>query len=622
MNKSNIDKILNSIDETPRVKTNANFNKPSIDEYSSRQSNNNDYRPQPQLEPTPSYNNTRPVAPRPTPRVVESSVPLEEPMQVKPRREEQPMKNEYREKPTTQIIQPKTDEKIYANGETESEFEKTVQKHFGSGFDADEDENANNGIKIKKNVNSILAEINKRTFIQTMSKDKTQFSKTFNIKVVGIGGAGNNIVKYMKTSQEWPDFVQIIALNTDYVALSAMGDLADIFILGAKELDGNGSGGDPNVGKMAAEADAEIIKDMLKGTDILILTAGLGKGTGTGATPIIAKIAQELGILTIGLFNLPSIGAEGNKTYSNALSGLQKLSYLCNGLTTVNNDKIISLDRERMSIKKAFEGANQYIKTIVEEIINIITKPSDINIDFADVRNFFEDKNGFLFMRIDLTDYTKDAIKESLEHAIKVGFSEININESQKALINFRLNENVPSIILENTRSALKEMVSVNNINIVHGISYNDVFENAQINVLLTGSFELGAIEDEEEGVSNQPNIGTSSIDLNALSDEEEPSFPTPKPNPTPVAETNSFSQPQQKPAGDFYDYYNRPKSTTYSFEDDDDETLDNQRYSNGNPVINRTVPTTNLSRDYEESRPKKKLPWWKRLFGRNKEEY
>ncbi|VEU62687.1 cell division protein FtsZ [Mycoplasmopsis fermentans] len=74
-----------------------------------------------------------------------------------------------------------------------------------------------------------------------MSKDKKQFSKTFNIKVIGIGGAGNNIVKYMKTSQEWPDFVQIIALNTDYVALSAMGDLTDIFILGAKELDGNGS---------------------------------------------------------------------------------------------------------------------------------------------------------------------------------------------------------------------------------------------------------------------------------------------------------------------------------------------------------------------------------------------
>ncbi len=615
MNKSNIDKILNSIDETPRVKTNANFQKPSIDEYSSKTYNNSNaanYRPMPQVEAEFKNNSNR--------------MP-----QAKYQRNEENMRNDnntnYRQA-QTQVKQKQVsladDDRIFANGQNAEELEKTIEKHFGSGFDSSIDEPTNNGIKIKKNVNSILAEINKRTFIQTMSKDKTQFSKTFNIKVVGIGGAGNNIVKYMKTSQEWPDFVQIIALNTDYVALSAMGDLADIFILGAKELDGNGSGGDPNVGKMAAEADAEIIKDMLKGTDILILTAGLGKGTGTGATPIIAKIAQELGILTIGLFNLPSIGAEGNRTYSNALSGLQKLSYLCNGLTTVNNDKIISLDRERTSIKKAFEGANQYIKTIVEEIINIITKPSDINIDFADVRNFFEDKNGFLFMRIDLTDYTKDAIKESLEHAIKMGLSDVNINESQKALINFRLNENVPSIILENTRSALKELVSVNNINIVHGISYNDVYENAQINVLLTGSFELGAIDDEEEISTSQPAIGTSSIDLNALSEEEEEDvFPTPKTNPTQNSDTSSLS-PIKSTSNDFYDYYNRPKTSSYSFEDDDDETLDNQRYGNGNPVINRTVPTTNLSREYDD-KPKKKLPWWKRLFGRKnsrREEY
>ncbi len=615
MNKSNIDKILNSIDETPRVKTNANFQKPSIDEYSSKtysNSNAANYRPMPQVEAEFKNNSNR--------------MP-----QAKYQRNEENMRNDnntnYRQA-QTQVKQKQVsladDDRIFANGQNAEELEKTIEKHFGSGFDSSIDEPTNNGIKIKKNVNSILAEINKRTFIQTMSKDKTQFSKTFNIKVVGIGGAGNNIVKYMKTSQEWPDFVQIIALNTDYVALSAMGDLADIFILGAKELDGNGSGGDPNVGKMAAEADAEIIKDMLKGTDILILTAGLGKGTGTGATPIIAKIAQELGILTIGLFNLPSIGAEGNRTYSNALSGLQKLSYLCNGLTTVNNDKIISLDRERTSIKKAFEGANQYIKTIVEEIINIITKPSDINIDFADVRNFFEDKNGFLFMRIDLTDYTKDAIKESLEHAIKMGLSDVNINESQKALINFRLNENVPSIILENTRSALKELVSVNNINIVHGISYNDVYENAQINVLLTGSFELGAIDEEEEISTSQPAIGTSSIDLNALSEEEEEDvFPTPKTNPTQNSDTSSLS-PIKSTSNDFYDYYNRPKTSSYSFEDDDDETLDNQRYGNGNPVINRTVPTTNLSREYDD-KPKKKLPWWKRLFGRKnnrREEY
>lgn len=372
------------------------------------------------------------------------------------------------------------------------------------------------GIKIKKEISS-LQDINRNTMVQILSNREKTFSKTFNIKIIGIGGAGNNIVKYMVTEQEWPDFVDVIALNTDYVALSNIGNsLKNIFILGAEELNGNGSGGDPNVGERAAESDIETIKQLIDGTDVLILVAGLGKGTGTGATPIIAKAAQDMGILTIGVFNLPSIGAEGNKTYSNALFGLQKLSYVCNGLTTVNNDKIINLDKEKTSIKKAYQGANKYIKTIVEEIIEIIVKPSDINVDFADVKNFFQDKNGFLFSRVSLSDYTKDAIKDQLENSIKQGFSEINYKGSEKALINFKLNENVPSIILENTRSALKELVDSGNINIVHGVAYNDIFENAEINILLTGSFELGAIED----------IDSKSADI----DDEKQSIPSKNP--------------------------------------------------------------------------------------------
>ncbi|WPL39842.1 cell division protein FtsZ [Malacoplasma iowae] len=446
-----------------------------------------------------------------------------------------------------------------------------------------------------------------------MSKDKKQFSKTFNIKVIGIGGAGNNIVKYMKTSQEWPDFVQIIALNTDYVALSAMGDLTDIFILGAKELDGNGSGGDPQVGEMAATADSEIIKDMLKGTDILILTAGLGKGTGTGATPVIAKIAQELGILTIGLFNLPSIGAEGNKTYSNALTGLQKLSSLCNGLTTVNNDKIIGVDKERTSIKKAFQGANKYIKTIFEEIINIIVKPSDINVDFADVKNFFQDKNGFLFMRVDLTDYTKDAIKEGLEYAIKTGFTDINIKESPKALLNFKLNENVPSVILENTRTALKEIVGANNINIVHGVSYNDVFENAEINVLLTGTFDLGSIdEDYDNSLERIP----SSLSTSTLSDEFEN-----EENEEPKDDFSSLygKQNNERPSIDYFDKF--ASNNNLFSEDEDEEDIDNFKYGTTSLTtqVNRVSSTTKIDDLPRKTPPqqKKKKGFFSKLFSK-----
>ncbi len=500
-----------------------------------------------------------------------------------------------------------------------------------------------NGIKIKKEISS-LQDINRNTMVQILSNREKTFSKTFNIKIIGIGGAGNNIVKYMVSEQEWPDFVDIIALNTDYVALSNIGsNLKNIFILGADELNGNGSGGDPTVGEKAAEADIETIKQLIDGTDVLILVAGLGKGTGTGATPIIAKAAQEMGILTIGVFNLPSIGAEGNKTYSNALFGLQKLSYVCNGLTTVNNDKIINLDKEKTSIKKAYQGANKYIKTIVEEIIEIIVKPSDINVDFADVKNFFQDKNGFMFSRVSLSDYTKDAIKDQLENAIKQGFSEINYKGSEKALINFKLNENVPSIILENTRSALKELVDSGNINIVHGVAYNDIFENAEINILLTGSFELGAIEDVDTKVMESDD----DIKPTKISTPEVSVYDTLK-----EMENNSSSNSTSNWENLMSSTKDNSKTSFYSTSkllsniDDDDDDIPIRRESryNANDYYQNSSRNSNYSnrpssqdnyrrndrrynddnddyyrREREKERNSKKQGFFSRLFGRSK---
>ncbi len=372
-------------------------------------------------------------------------------------------------------------------------------------------------ITITKNVGRIF-DVPNDAIIQTMGDGKI-FTKDFKVKIIGIGGAGNNIIKYVYNSRTWPSFVEIKALNTDYVALKNIPELAgSLLLMGSDELRGNGSGGDPEMGKRAAESDAEEIKKVLEGTDILILVAGLGKGTGTGATPIIAQIAKELGILTIGLFNLPSIGAEGNKTYSNALSGLDKLSYICSGFTTVSNDRIIGSDRERTSIKKAYEDANEYMRMIIDEFINIITNASDVNVDFADIRNFFKNQNGFLFVKVEISDYTKDAIKEAVEEKIEKGYTDIDIIDSQNAIFNFKINENVPSSILENARSATKEIVKTNDLNIVHGISFSDKYENAEINVLLAGKFELGKIIDnnneEIKNISSKTQLFTKTEDL------------------------------------------------------------------------------------------------------------
>ncbi len=355
----------------------------------------------------------------------------------------------------------------------------------------------NQKITITRNIGKVF-DVPREAVIQTM-KDSKVYNKSFSVKILGVGGAGNNIIKYVYNSRKWPEFVSIKALNTDYVALKNMPELeGSLYLIGKDELNGNGSGGDPEMGKKAATADAEEIKKMLEGTDILIIVAGLGKGTGTGASPVIAEIAKELGILTIGLFNLPSIGAEGNKTYSNALAGLEKLSYICSGFTAISNDKIIGMDRERTSIKKAYQDANEYIRIIIDEFINIITNAADVNIDFADIRNFFSDQNGFLFLKVDVADCTKDAVKEAIVEKIEKGFTDIDILESKNAIFNFKINENVPSIILENARTAMKEIVKTNDLNIVNGISFSDKYENAEINILIAGKFDLGKISNPD----------------------------------------------------------------------------------------------------------------------------
>ena len=149
----------------------------------------------------------------------------------------------------------------------------------------------NQKITITKNIGKIL-DVPSDALIQTMGDGKI-FNKSFKVKIIGVGGAGNNIIKYVYNSRTWPSFVEIKAINTDYIALKNIPELAgSLLLMGSEELKGNGSGGDPEMGKRAAEGDSESIKEILEGTDILILVSGLGKGTGTGATPVMLKLLK------------------------------------------------------------------------------------------------------------------------------------------------------------------------------------------------------------------------------------------------------------------------------------------------------------------------------------------
>lgn len=212
--------------------------------------------------------------------------------------------------------------------------------------------------------------------------DNTQTSNVADIKVIGAGGGGGNAVNRMiKAGLTGVDFW---AMNTDAQVLKM--SLADNKIqLGGKLTEGLGAGGDPSVGEKAAEETRDQIVQALDGADMVFVTAGMGGGTGTGAAPVIAKIAKELGALTIGVVTKP-FSFEGKRRMNQAQQGLEKLKETVDALIVIPNDKLLEVVERRTTMKEAFQVVDEVLLRGVQGISDIITVPGLINVDFADVK--------------------------------------------------------------------------------------------------------------------------------------------------------------------------------------------------------------------------------------------
>ncbi|OQY10589.1 MAG: cell division protein FtsZ, partial [Fusobacteriia bacterium 4572_132] len=202
------------------------------------------------------------------------------------------------------------------------------------------------------------------------------------IKVIGVGGAGGNALDDMiRTGITNVDF---IAANTDSQDLND--SKASIRLqLGEKLTKGLGAGANPEIGKQAAEEDKEKIKVLLDETDLLFITAGMGGGTGTGAAPIIAKIAKDMGVLTIAVVTRP-FKFEGPKRNKNAELGISELEAAVDTLVVIPNDKLFELPEKKITLKNAFVEANNILKIGIKGIADLITNQGFINLDFADVQ--------------------------------------------------------------------------------------------------------------------------------------------------------------------------------------------------------------------------------------------
>ena len=218
------------------------------------------------------------------------------------------------------------------------------------------------------------------------STDLMEFITPPKIKVMGIGGAGNNILKRLYKKRI--NGVETIALNTDAIHLNNC-QAHKRTVLGAKRTMGQGAGGDPHLGRMCAEGDEDTLRGLVDNTDMGFIIAGMGGGTGTGSAPIIAKYAKETDALVVGVAVLPFL-EEGKRRRNTAIEGLTELKRNCNCVIELDNEKINVLKKGDYPMKKAFDVMSDLVAETVQSLSEVITEPSTINVDFADLRKIIE----------------------------------------------------------------------------------------------------------------------------------------------------------------------------------------------------------------------------------------
>lgn len=249
------------------------------------------------------------------------------------------------------------------------------------------------------------------------------------IKVIGIGGGGNNSISRM--SEVGIEGCETIAVNTD--AQDLLYANADVKVLIGKELtQGLGAGSIPQVGEEAAKETSSELKQKLNGADMVFLTCGLGGGTGTGATPVIAQIAKKSKALTIAVVTLP-FEIEGQKRVENAIMGLEKLEGNVDTLIVVPNDKLLELAPD-LPLHTAFKIADEILTNSVKGIAELVTKTGLVNLDFADIRAVMS-KGGVAMIGIGESD-TENRAVESVEKAISNPLLDVDISGANGALIN------------------------------------------------------------------------------------------------------------------------------------------------------------------------------------------
>jgi cell division protein FtsZ len=273
------------------------------------------------------------------------------------------------------------------------------------------------------------ASINERVSSVDEDLKKLLETRKANIRVVGVGGAGNNTLSRMM--QVGIVGADVIAMNTDAQDLLYT-DSDSKILLGKDSTRGLGAGADPKMGDEAARESRDDIKDVLKGSDMVFITCGLGGGTGTGASPVIADISKKLGALTVGVVTLP-FTMEGRQRMDNASEGLENLEKNVDTLIVIPNDKLLEIVPD-VSVTTAFKVADEILVNAVKGVTELVTKPGLVNLDFADIKAVMSN-GGLAMIGLGESDSENRAI-ESVEKSLNNPLLDVEIEGASGALVN------------------------------------------------------------------------------------------------------------------------------------------------------------------------------------------
>ena len=320
------------------------------------------------------------------------------------------------------------------------------------------------------------------TLLEIMTTEADTSAK---IIVIGVGGAGNNAVNRM--IDENIGGVEFIGINTDKQALTLC-KAPTLIQIGEKLTKGLGAGAQPEIGEKAAEESMEELSSAVKGADMVFVTCGMGGGTGTGAAPVVAKIAKEQGILTVGVVTKP-FKFEAKQRMVNALSGIDRLKESVDTLIVIPNDKLLEIVDRRTTMPDALKKADEGLQQAVQGITDLINLPALINLDFADVSTVMKDK-GMAHIGIGNAKGDDKAI-EAVKLAVASPLLETTINGATHVIINI---SGDISLMDANDAASYVQDLAGDNANIIFGAKYDEsMTDEATITVIATGLENPGA---------------------------------------------------------------------------------------------------------------------------------